>query len=127
MFSTDKDFYARMFVYAYFIPEKNILFIINCDETRWGTIRSDGSGVLDNILDYDNERYSASFDEGTFTTVFNIAKKDYEECIHLWKFIECPGIYPFSNEKLCTLGHEITYLLLKEIKNNMEEEYQEDW
>jgi hypothetical protein len=121
IFSEQKDFCAQMLVYSYFIPSKNILFIINIDETRWGVINIDGSGVLDNILDDKNERYSVSFPKGTFTTAFNKAKEEYEKDINIWHNLDCDGIYPFVDEKLCTLGHEVTYLLLIEIKNSIKD------
>jgi len=116
MFSEQKDFFAQMFVYSYFIPSKNILFIINSDETRWGTINCDGNGVLDNILDEENDRYSISYNDGRFTTVFNKAKEQYEKIPSLCSLMDDEGIYPYLNEKLCPFGHEFTYLLLSEIK-----------
>lgn len=32
----DEDFYAKYFVYSYFIPDLDILFILNGDNSRWG-------------------------------------------------------------------------------------------
>ena len=129
MFSTQKDLYARTCVNAYFYPEKEYLLILNWRETKGVTIHSDGSGELDNILDEDNERYSTSFSKGTFTAVFNKAKEHYEKNIDLCEFSECSGgKYPFLKEIFCTLGNEMTYLLLKEIKNNINDEnIKNDW